>query len=63
MIFMTYFLALLIKMDAAGEGNRSAIGGFLVAVHVIVILAVFCTAWFAIRRMGDYTDDERKNSG
>lgn len=63
MIFMSYFLALLIKMDAAGEANRSAIGGFLVAVNLAVILAILSTAWFAMRRMGDNSHDEDKCSG
>ena len=49
---MSYFLALLIKMDIAGEVNRSAVGGFLVAVNAFLIFAVLCTAWFLMRRMG-----------
>ena len=62
MIFMTYFLALLVKMGAAGEANRSAIGGFLVAVNAFVILAVLCTAWFAISRMGNNAEHEDETS-
>ncbi|CAM9270966.1 unnamed protein product [Laminaria digitata] len=61
LIFMSYFLALLIKMDAAGEANRSALGGVLVAVNVFPILAVLCTAWFAMRRMGAKYHDDKGN--
>ena len=49
---MSYFLALLIKKDIAGEVNRSAAGGFLVAVNALTIFAFLCTAWFLMRRMG-----------
>lgn len=61
---MSYFLALLIKMGAAGEANRSAIGGLLVpeAVNVFLVLAVLGTAWFATRWMGDSAFKERKTS-
>lgn len=58
MIFLSYFLALLVKMDAMGEANRCALGGVLVAVNVLLILAVLWTAWFAIRQVVDDPDDE-----
>lgn len=62
MIFMSYFLALLIKMDATGEANRSALGGALVAVNGLLILAVLWTAWFAIRQIVDAPPDEDTTS-
>lgn len=62
-IFMSYFLALLIKMGAAGEANRSALGGFLVVVNVFLVLAVLSAAWVATRRMGDNSHEEGNTSG
>lgn len=61
-IFLSYFLALLVKMDATGEANRSALGGALVAVNMLLILAVLWTAWFAIRQMVDDSHEEDKTS-
>lgn len=61
-IFLSYFLALLIKMDATGEANRSAFGGFLVAVNVLLVVAVLFTAWFAIRQMVDDSHDDDDTS-
>ncbi len=49
-IFLSNFLALLIKVDAAGEGNRTALGGILVAVNIFLILAVLSTSWFATQQ-------------
>lgn len=62
MIFLSYFLALLIKMDATGADNRSALGGALVAVHVLLILAVLRTALCAIRQMVDDSHDKDTTS-
>lgn len=39
-IFLSNFLALLIKADAAGEGSRSFLGGVMVMINVLLILAV-----------------------
>lgn len=52
-IFLTNFLALLIKVDAAGEDSRSALGGLLVAVNVLLALAVIFTSWFALQQSVD----------
>ena len=49
-------------MDATGEANRSAIGGFLVAVNVLLVVAVLFTAWFAIRQMVDDSHDDDDTS-
>lgn len=49
-IFLSNFLALLIKVDAAGEGKRSALGGLLVAINVILVLAVLLTTWFTTQQ-------------
>ncbi len=57
-IFLTNFLALLIKMDASEEGNREALGGILVAVNVFLILAVLSTSWFATQQMVDDSREE-----
>lgn len=52
-IFLSNFLALLIKMDAAGEENRSALGALLVAVNVLLVLAVLFTSWFTTQQTVD----------
>ena len=46
-IFLSNFLALLIKADAAGEDNREILGGILVAVNVLLFVAVVFATWFA----------------
>lgn len=50
MIFLSNFLALLIKVDAAGEDQRDTLGGLLVAVNVFLVLAVLVTSWFATQQ-------------
>lgn len=52
-IFLTNFLALLIKVDAAGEDNRSTLGGVLVAVNVLLAFVVISTSWFAVQQSVD----------
>ena len=58
MIFLSYFLALLIKTDATGADSRSALGGALVVVNVLLILAVLWTALCAIGQMVDDSHDK-----
>lgn len=60
-IFLSNFLALLIKAGAAGEGNRAALGGILIAVNVFLILAVLSASWFATQKMVD--DNRNGESG
>lgn len=62
-IFLSNFLALLIKVDAAGEGNRAALGGILIAVNVLLILAVLATSWFATQQSVDDSNDEESSIG
>lgn len=50
MIFLSNFLALLIKVDAAGRDNRNIFGGLLVAINVFLVLAVLVTSWFATQQ-------------
>lgn len=57
MIFLSNFLALLIKAGAAGEGNRAVLGGILIAVNVFLILAVLFASWFATQKMVDDNRD------
>lgn len=57
-IFLTNFLGLMIKVDAAGEDSRSAIGGLLVAVNVLLALAVISTSWLAMRQTVDDSHSE-----
>eukprot|EP00752_Nemacystus_decipiens_P008148 g7287.t1 len=55
-IFLSNFVALLIKVDAAGEENRAVLGGIMVAVNALLILAVLSASWFATQQM---VDDQR----
>lgn len=57
-IFLSNFLALLIKGDAAGESNRDMLGGLVVAVNIVLILAVLFTTWFSTQQQ---VDDSRDN--
>lgn len=56
-IFLSNFLALLIKVDAGEAGNRDVFGGFMVAVNVMLVLAVLVTSWFATQQSVDYSRD------
>lgn len=52
-IFLSNFLALLIKVDAVGEDNEPALGRVLVAVNVLLALAVLFASWFAVQQSVD----------
>eukprot|EP00903_Cladosiphon_okamuranus_P020453 g18773.t1 len=52
-IFLTNFLALLIKVDSSSEGSRDVFAGILVAINVMLILAVLATSWFATQQSVD----------
>lgn len=49
------FLAMLIKMDAAEEENRTVMGICMVVFNILLILAV---AWTVLRHTGDSSGDE-----
>lgn len=49
-ILLGNFLALLVTMDAAGEGKRVALAGFLVATNVFVFLAVLLMSCFSTQQ-------------
>ena len=58
-IFLSNFLALLIKVKAGEESNRAAFGALLVAVNVLLVLAVLVTSWFAVQQsVHDYREEE-----
>lgn len=58
-IFLSNFLALLIKVDVGGEDNRAAFGVLLIAVNVMLVLAVLLTSWFAVQQsVDDHRDDD-----
>lgn len=58
-IFLTNFLALLIKVDSAGEGSRDVLGGILVAVNVLLIVAVLLSSWLSTQQsVDDHRDGE-----
>ena len=56
-IFLSNFLALLIKVDAGEKSNRNVFGALLVAVNVLLVLAVLVTSWFATQQS---VDDHRE---
>lgn len=45
------------KVDAAGESNRSILGGILIAVNVLLVVAVLASTWFATQQT---VDDNRE---
>lgn len=57
-IFLSNFLALLVKVNATGEGNQETLGGLMVAVNILLVLAVLCTSWFSAQQT---VDDSRGN--
>ena len=56
-IFLSNFLALLIKVDAAGEGNGETLGALLVTVNVMLVVAVILTSWFSAQKQADEEKD------
>lgn len=59
MIFLSNFLALLIKVGAVAEDNSAALGGLMVAVNVLLVLAVLSSSWFSVQQsVEDSRNDE-----
>ena len=57
-IFLSNFLALLIKVDTAGEENGENLGALLVTVNVMLAGAVILTSWFSIQQQADEAKDD-----
>ena len=57
-IFLSNFLALLIKVDTAGEGNGENLGALLVTVNVMLVVAVILTSWFSTQQQADEAKDD-----
>ena len=57
-IFLSNFLALLVKVDVGGEDNRAAFGVLLIAINVLLVLAVLVTSWFAVQQSVDDSRDD-----
>lgn len=58
-IFLSNFLALLIKVDAAGEEeDRNTLGGIMVGVNILLVLAVLWTSWLSTQQLADDSRDE-----
>lgn len=58
-IFLSNFLALLIKVDATGESNKNILGGIMVAVNVLLVAAVLFATGFATQQsVQDHRDGE-----
>ena len=58
-IFLSNFFALLIKLDATGEGNDKTLGALLVTVNVMLVVAVILTSWFSIQQQVDEANDDK----
>lgn len=58
LIFLSGFLAMMIKMDVADEANRSVFGVCLVTLNVALIIAV---SWFVMRHIKDASDEDETN--
>lgn len=53
-IFLSNFLALLIKVDGAGSGRRDVLAALIVVVNVALVGSVILTSWFATQKtVGD----------
>lgn len=52
-IFLSNFLALLIKVEAAEDKRRDALGALLVALNLFLVAAVIVTSWFATQQSVD----------
>lgn len=61
-IFLSYFLALLIKIGVAADTLIETLGMVMVFVNILLVLAVFWTSWFAFRHMVSDSDDEHTTS-
>lgn len=57
-IFFSNFLALLIKVESAGDGRQNALGAIMVVVNVILVVAVITTSWFATQQSVDESREE-----
>lgn len=57
-IFLSNFLALLIKVEAT-ESNNRVLGELMVVINVLLILAVLCASWFSTQQtVDDHRDGE-----
>ena len=61
-IFLSNFLALLIKVDAGEDSNRAAFGVVLVAVNGLLVAAIIVTSWFAVQQSVNDSREEGKMS-
>lgn len=57
-IFMTNFLALLIKVDIGSDSSRAAFGVLLVVINVLVALAVIGSSWFTGQQAVNASSEE-----
>ena len=57
-VFLNSFLALLIKVDAAGEGNGENLGILLVIVNVMLVVATILTSWFSTQQQVDEAKED-----
>lgn len=58
-IFLSNFLALLIKADTAGEGSRSFLGGVMVGINVLLIVAVLSASCLTTQQtVGDHLEGQ-----
>ncbi|CBJ30764.1 Polymorphic membrane protein [Ectocarpus siliculosus] len=52
-IFLSNFLALLIKVDSAGDSNRDVFGWIMIVINLLLIMAVLLASWFSMQQTMD----------
>ncbi|CAM9644386.1 unnamed protein product [Ectocarpus sp. 13 AM-2016] len=52
-IFLSNFLALLIKVDSGADGNHDVFGAIMIGINVFLIMAVLLASWFSMQQTMD----------
>ncbi|CAB1104292.1 unnamed protein product [Ectocarpus sp. CCAP 1310/34] len=52
-IFLSNFLALLIKVDSRADGNHDVVGAIMIGINVFLIMAVLLASWFSMQQTMD----------
>ncbi|CAM9194141.1 unnamed protein product [Ectocarpus fasciculatus] len=52
-IFLSNFLALLIKVDSGADGNRDVFGAIMIGINLLLIIAVLLASWFSMQQTMD----------
>lgn len=52
-IFLSNFLALLIKVDSGADGNHDVFGAIMIGINMFLIMAVLLASWFSMQQTMD----------